>query len=336
VRDLVARLRTRRMGIARRPLPSVLRSDLREVGRPTLDAVETRPGSRLLDACCGPGYLAGRALARGAVVDGVDMAHTMIELATKLYPAARFQVGDCEEMRYRADTVDAVVCNLGLHHLTSPARGVAEFARVLRPSGRLSLTVWDENRSALDIVPEAIAAAGAIAPYDLPTPPNAPDYDRADELEPLFDAAGLALESVQPITFLQPYPSAQALWDGWPAAAIRTGPLLASLSRRDACDSRSCQDPLWSHVGHERRRTRYHRRRPRVTRVDSEPDEHARSRTRQQQEQQGIDLRLCSVQVRPNLRSSAAEPTSTPGTEFPAIRRVERPSATAPAAVARR
>jgi len=173
---------------------------------PLLDAVEAGRGSRLLDACCGPGYLAGRALERGAVVDGIDIAHTMIELARLLYPAARFQVGDCEEMRYPDDTFDAVVCNLGLHHLTSPARGVAEFARVLRPAGRLSLTVWDENQSALDIVPAAITAAGAIAPDDLPTPPNAPDYDSADELEPLFEAAGLALESVEPVTFLQPYP----------------------------------------------------------------------------------------------------------------------------------
>ena len=195
---------------------------------PLLDAVEAGPGSRLLDACCGPGYLAGTALERGAKVDGIDIAHTMIELASLLYPAARFQVGDCEEMRYPDDTFDAVVCNLGLHHLTSPARGVAEFARVLRPAGRLSLTVWDENQSALDIVPAAITAAGAIAPDDLPTPPNAPDYDSADELEPLFEAAGLALESVEPVTFLQPYPSAQALWDGWLAAAIRTGPLLAA------------------------------------------------------------------------------------------------------------
>src|SRR5207244_11688422 len=72
------------------------------------------------------------------------------------------------------------------------------------------------------------SAARAVAPDELPTPPNAPDYDSADELEPLFEAAGFALESVEPVMFHQPYPSAQALWDGWLAAAIRTGPLLAA------------------------------------------------------------------------------------------------------------
>jgi ubiquinone/menaquinone biosynthesis C-methylase UbiE len=127
-------------------------------------------------------------------------------------------------MHYADDTFDAVVCNLGLHHLTSPARGVTEFARVLRPAG----TVWDENRSSLDIVPQAISAAGAVAPDDLPSPPNLPDYDSADELAPLLEAAELQLATVVPITFLQMYSSPQALWDGWLAAAIRTGPLFAA------------------------------------------------------------------------------------------------------------
>jgi SAM-dependent methyltransferase len=168
----------------------------------------------------------------------------MVELAIALYPAARFQVGDCEEMRYADDTFDAVVCNLGLHHLTSPERGVAEFARVLRTAGRLSLTVWDQNRSALGIVPKAIAAAGALAPNDLPTPPNAPDYDSADELEPLLQTAGLRLESVEPVTFVQVYPSPQTLWEGWLAAAISTGPLFAAQPQHIQKTARQVYDDL--------------------------------------------------------------------------------------------
>src|SRR5437660_7463735 len=35
-----------------------------------LDAVGAGRASRLLDACCGPGYVAGRALERGVVVEG--------------------------------------------------------------------------------------------------------------------------------------------------------------------------------------------------------------------------------------------------------------------------
>ncbi len=34
---------------------------------PLLDAVDARPGLRLLDVCCGPGYLTAEAVARGLV-----------------------------------------------------------------------------------------------------------------------------------------------------------------------------------------------------------------------------------------------------------------------------
>ena len=38
-----------------------------ELADPVLDAVHAERGSRLLDACCGPGYLTGTALRRGGM-----------------------------------------------------------------------------------------------------------------------------------------------------------------------------------------------------------------------------------------------------------------------------
>jgi len=102
-----------------------------QLTRPLLDAVGAGAGSRLLDACCGPG-VARKAAERGSVVDGIDIAPAMVELAARLYPLARFRVGDAEELPYADNEFDAVVYNIGLHHLTSPARGIAAFARVLR------------------------------------------------------------------------------------------------------------------------------------------------------------------------------------------------------------
>jgi SAM-dependent methyltransferase len=199
---------------------------------PLLDAVAAGPGIRLLDACCGPGYVAGRALERGAVVVGLDIAPAMVALAAALHPAGRFHAGDCEQLPYADGSFDAIVCNLGLHHLTDPARGVRELGRVLRSGGSLALTVWDDERSALDIVPEAIAAVGVVAPEGLPAAPDLPAYDKREELEPLLGQAGLRLGSIAPVAFVHEYVDAQFLWDGWLAAAIRTGPLLAAQSQQ--------------------------------------------------------------------------------------------------------
>jgi SAM-dependent methyltransferase len=217
---------------------------------PLLDAVEAGPGTRVLDVCCGPGYVAGQALARGSLVDGIDIAASMIELAARLYPAARFRTGDAEAMPYADDRFDAVVCNIGLHHLSDPARGVAEFARVLGPAGRLALSVWDDGRSALDVVPRAVFGAGVVVPGDIPSPPQAAAYDSADELEPLLGAAGIRLESVEPVTFTQHYPNPQALWDGWLAAAIRTGPVLAAQTNQvQGAARRAFEDLVAPYVG---------------------------------------------------------------------------------------
>jgi SAM-dependent methyltransferase len=195
---------------------------------PLLDAVGAGPGTRLLDACCGPGYVAGRGVHRGCVVNGIDIAESMVDLATALNPGAEFHVGDVEHLPFADHEFDAVVCNIGLHHLTDPARGVAELARVLRPGGRLALSVWDEQRSTLDIVRAAVLAVGPVAPEDLPRPPARPDYDRDEDLRPLFEPVGLRLESITPITFTQRYPDPEAVWAGWLGTAIRTGPLLAA------------------------------------------------------------------------------------------------------------
>jgi 2-polyprenyl-3-methyl-5-hydroxy-6-metoxy-1,4-benzoquinol methylase len=46
----------------------------REAVVPLLDAVGARSGLRLLDVCCGPGYLTAEATARGLSVTGIDIA----------------------------------------------------------------------------------------------------------------------------------------------------------------------------------------------------------------------------------------------------------------------
>lgn len=50
-------------------------------------------------------------------------------------------VGSVLDLPVRSESVDAVICTQVLEHVPEPARGVAEMHRVLRPGGKLYVTV---------------------------------------------------------------------------------------------------------------------------------------------------------------------------------------------------
>ena len=69
----------------------------------------------------------------------------MIEVARRENPGIEFVLGDAEEMPFGAGQFDAVLANFVLNHLPQPERAAAEFARVLRPGGRIAFSIWDED-----------------------------------------------------------------------------------------------------------------------------------------------------------------------------------------------
>lgn len=215
-----------------------------------LDAVRAEAGRRVLDACCGPGYLAGKAMERGCAASGIDLSEAMVDLAGRLYPAGAFRSGDVERLPYPDAAFDAIVCNIGIHHVADPVRALTEFRRVLAPGGRIALTVWDETRSEVGIVKEAIMAVDPIAPPGLPKPLVRPDYVSEDEIRGLMDPAGLRLEEIAPLDLVQRYASPQALWDAWLPTAIRTAPLFEAQPEAVRRSAREVfADMVAKHVG---------------------------------------------------------------------------------------
>jgi SAM-dependent methyltransferase len=111
---------------------------------PTLNAANVRAGMRVLDVCCGPGMLAEGALARGAQAVGLDFSN-VVELACKMVPAAQFQQGDAQDLPFPDNSFDAAVCGYGLMHVPDSEKVLREMQRVVRPGGRIAVSVWDSK-----------------------------------------------------------------------------------------------------------------------------------------------------------------------------------------------
>jgi ubiquinone/menaquinone biosynthesis C-methylase UbiE len=139
---------------------------------PLLDAARVNADTRVLDVCCGPGLVAGAAVARGARVAGVDFSSAMLAIARAAQPRVEFAQGDAEALPYADGSFDAVVANFGVHHVPHPAAALAEMHRVLAPGGRAAFTVWPrpDTNVPWQLLFDAIRAHGALDAAKTPPP----------------------------------------------------------------------------------------------------------------------------------------------------------------------
>src|SRR5262245_6883891 len=83
-------------------------------------------GMRVLDVACGPGHVSAALAAKGAIVEGIDFAPTMVARARDKHPAVRFREGDAEALPYGEGSFDHVVCAFGVMHFSNADRAIAE------------------------------------------------------------------------------------------------------------------------------------------------------------------------------------------------------------------
>jgi SAM-dependent methyltransferase len=129
------------------------------------------PRGRVLDAGCGNGLLLEHLARRRAPVDryvGIDVSSGMLaharerrerlRRAGEAAPTSQLAQADVLRLPFAADTFDLVVARGLLHHLSDPAAGLRELARVLRPAG--SVLLLDPNRTALTELPRRLVRGG--------------------------------------------------------------------------------------------------------------------------------------------------------------------------------
>ena len=123
-------------------------------------SVDGLPPGVALDAACGTGRYAEYLVGRGHRTIGVDSSPEMLDRARTRVPGAEFRQGDLHRLPVPDDHADVIVCALALVHLSDLGPAFAEFARVLRPGGRLLITDVHQEIVALGSVPRMRSAEG--------------------------------------------------------------------------------------------------------------------------------------------------------------------------------
>jgi SAM-dependent methyltransferase len=114
-------------------------------------------GERLLDVACGSGLAIELARLRSASCCGIDASARLVAVARDRNPECDIRVGDMHALPWDPASFDVVTSFRGIWGSTPHA--VAEIHRVLRPGGRVGITVWGHLK--------ASAGVWALAPFRL-------------------------------------------------------------------------------------------------------------------------------------------------------------------------
>lgn len=161
-----------------------------------LEHANPQPGERVVDIACGTGIVARQTAphvgATGTIV-GIDINPAMLAIARSL-PVPEggtidWREGSALELPLPDESFDLVLCQAGLQFLPDRLKALQEMHRILRPGGRVAISVWrsPEHNPVSQLIWGTIARhlntnIAALTP--------AMSLGDADELSMLLTAAG--------------------------------------------------------------------------------------------------------------------------------------------------
>lgn len=120
----------------------------REMVADNVSRLGLHKGDHVLDAGTGTGNIAIELLARGARVTGTDFTESALELCRHKAPAGTFLFADLSKpLPFEDETFEHAICINVVHLLDEESRALAmtQFRRVVKPGGRVVVTVFAEG-----------------------------------------------------------------------------------------------------------------------------------------------------------------------------------------------
>jgi demethylmenaquinone methyltransferase / 2-methoxy-6-polyprenyl-1,4-benzoquinol methylase len=120
--------------------------------RALIDAIDPRPGQRILDVATGTGMVAFALARRGATVIGLDQSEHMLDGARKRLEAGAgnptFIQGEAEHLPFADGEFDGLTFTYLLRYVDDRSATMRELARVVRPGGRIGMVEFGVPASA--------------------------------------------------------------------------------------------------------------------------------------------------------------------------------------------
>ena len=153
-----------------------IRDASRPVGEWLVDALDPEPGETILELAAGvgdTGLAAASRLGDSGRLISTDFSEQMVAAAGRRAEElgvsnVEFRRMDAERMDLDDDSIDGVLCRWGYMLMADPVAALRETRRVLRPGGRVALSVWGDPKANL----WASAPAAALSEHTGQEPPD--------------------------------------------------------------------------------------------------------------------------------------------------------------------
>lgn len=184
-----------------------------------LAAADLHPGQNLLDLASGPGLLATAAAdslgasERSGLIVASDIAEAQLACCGARPNLARI-AADGEHLPFAAASFDRILCGLGLMIFPTADAALAEMHRVLRPDGRLALSVWGTAEE-VPLIEAALSCMRRLLPPPKVARPSIFRYGDRAELERRLASADFGDIRIEPFKFSLTFPDAQSYWQAF-------------------------------------------------------------------------------------------------------------------------